>query len=212
MIGAFAILRKIILQPRTVSLIILAMPIPAIPHRAALALVLTSLLAGCVLPPTYSERRIVRPPTAQAATTQEPMYFYPERGQSEALQDRDRYECYRWAVRQTGIDPGLQPITAAAPQGVEPVRRDGSGAAVGAVTGAMAGAVMSSPRHAGPNMVLGAIFGGMFGAVAEESRAQAIERQQAVQQQQDWQARQVPLGNFRRAMSACMSGRGYTVR
>ena len=26
------------------------------------------------------------------------MYFYPERGQPGAQQDRDRYECYRWAV------------------------------------------------------------------------------------------------------------------
>lgn len=29
-----------------------------------------------------------------------PMYFYPERGQSQAVQDRDRYECYRWSLRQ----------------------------------------------------------------------------------------------------------------
>jgi len=40
-----------------------------------------------------------------------PMYFYPERGQEAALQERDRYECYRWAVGQSGFDPGMTPVT-----------------------------------------------------------------------------------------------------
>ncbi|MEJ2691080.1 MAG: hypothetical protein P8130_14290 [Deltaproteobacteria bacterium] len=33
------------------------------------------------------------------------LYIYPKKGQSPAQQDTDRYECYRWAVKQTGFDP-----------------------------------------------------------------------------------------------------------
>src|SRR6516164_90871 len=33
---------------------------------------------------------------------------YPEQGQSQQQQQRDRYECYQWAVGQTGFDPQRQ--------------------------------------------------------------------------------------------------------
>jgi len=33
------------------------------------------------------------------------LYVYPKQGQSAQQQDTDRYECYRWAVQQTGFDP-----------------------------------------------------------------------------------------------------------
>jgi hypothetical protein len=35
----------------------------------------------------------------------EDLYVYPSRGQSEQQQSDDRYECHRWAVRETGFDP-----------------------------------------------------------------------------------------------------------
>ena len=35
----------------------------------------------------------------------EEFFVYPGRGQSEETQARDRYECHRWAVEQTGFDP-----------------------------------------------------------------------------------------------------------
>src|SRR5713101_1810338 len=33
------------------------------------------------------------------------IYIYPAKGQSQAQQDKDRYECHSWAVQQTGFDP-----------------------------------------------------------------------------------------------------------
>lgn len=144
------------------------------------------------------------------------MYFYPERAQPEAQQDRDRYECYRWAVRESGVDPGMttvrQPLPV--PSGPGEPLRDGSGVVAGAATGAILGAAVSSPRQAGTNAAIGAIFGAIFGAAAQENRAQAIEAAQARREQRAnaaAQAAQVPLGNFRRAMSACMAGRGYRI-
>jgi hypothetical protein len=81
-----------------------------------LALLLAALtLSGCVVAPRYDSPdgpRYRRPPPAQAqapAPAPAPMYFYPMRNQSEAQQERDRYECYRWAVHQSGIDPGMTP-------------------------------------------------------------------------------------------------------
>lgn len=136
------------------------------------------------------------------------MYFYPERGQPDALQDRDRYECYRLATRDSGVDPGMTPVTRAWTP--PPARRDGADVVGGAATGAILGAAVSSPRRAGENAVIGALFGALLGAAAQESRAQAAEGAAARHADQVARARQ-PIDNFRRAMRACMQSRGYTV-
>ena len=44
---------------------------------------------------------------AIAAATDERLYVYPNLGQSQEQQSRDRYECHRWAVHETGVDPSL---------------------------------------------------------------------------------------------------------
>ena len=33
------------------------------------------------------------------------IFVYPSQGQTDAQRDRDRYDCYLWAVEQTGFDP-----------------------------------------------------------------------------------------------------------
>lgn len=54
---------------------------------------------------------VVDPPTGidAAATTQAPasdqVFVYPKNGQSSEQESRDRYECHRYAVQQTGFDP-----------------------------------------------------------------------------------------------------------
>jgi hypothetical protein len=178
--------------------------------RGLAALVAASLLAGCVIAPTRHPYRYGPPPAPAAAVDLPPMYFYPERGQAEPQQDRDRYECYRLAVRDSGVDPGLTRVSRAWSPPPPPARRDGAEVVGGAATGAIVGAVVSSPRQAGPNAVIGAVFGALLGAVAQESRAQAVEAAQARHAEAAARAR-LPLDNFRRAMSACMQSRGYTV-
>jgi outer membrane lipoprotein SlyB len=79
------------------------------------------------------------------------------------------------------------------------------------VAGAAVGGIVSSPRHVGTGLVLGAVIGGLLGSAAEESRAQAEEQRRA-DRRDAWQAHQMPVNDFRRAMSACMTGRGYSVR
>lgn len=177
--------------------------------RSACAGLALLTLAGCVLPPArYGPYGPV--PPAVVAQALPPMYFYPERDQSDGQQDRDRYECYRLAVRDSGVDPGMTPVTRPWSPPPPSARRDGADVAGGAVTGAIVGAAVSRPRNAGENAVIGALFGALLGAIAQESRAQAAEAAQARRAEADARAR-VPLDNFRRAMGACMRSRGYTV-
>jgi len=168
--------------------------------RVAIA-VLAALLGGCVVPPPQP----YPPPPPPAQPAARTVYFYPELSQDEAKQDRDRYECYRWAVRESGVDPGMTPVRAVPPP--PGVVRDGAEVVAGAATGAIVGAAVSSPRNTGQGMVLGAIFGTMIGAAAHEARVQSAEQAYAHRVA----TQQVPLDNFRRAMTACMTGRGYRV-
>ncbi|MDP1899992.1 MAG: glycine zipper domain-containing protein [Rubrivivax sp.] len=180
--------------------------------RAVVGLAVVATLAGCVVAPRGAYAPM--PPRVQAPVAQAPMYFYPERGQDEARQDRDRYECYRWAVAQSGVDPGMTPVSLPPPTWQRAPSRDGADVAAGAVTGAVLGSMTSSRRHSGEGAVIGALFGAALGAIAQESRAQSIEQANAARAQHQEalrQAAQAPLGDFRRAMGACMLGRGYRV-
>ncbi len=199
---------------RWVEMKIRLMSSPAV----VLSLACVTVLSGCVVAPIGHRRydrpvaRTAPPPPMAAA----PLYFYPERGQPETVQDRDRFECYRWAVRETGTDPGMTAVRSdeagrAPPVPYRPQRADGADVVAGAATGAVLGAVVSSPRHAGAAAVLGAIFGATLGAASGEARNRAIDDAQARQAAAAERA-QLPLDNFRRAMTACMQGRGYRVQ
>ena len=56
-------------------------------------------------PPVY-----VQPAPSVSPSTAERMFIYPRKGQSEKLQAKDRYECHRWVLSQTGYDP-IQPTS-----------------------------------------------------------------------------------------------------
>jgi hypothetical protein len=190
--------------------------VPILMRRVSgrVALACGAALSGCVVAPPPVVHVPAPVPYAAPAPALPPMYFYPERAQGAAQQDRDRYECYRWAVGQSGVDPGMTPVSMPVQAVPPPVRRDGADVAAGAVTGAVVGAVASSGHHSGSGAVIGAIFGAALGAIAQESRAQAAEHAQATIEQRNQASRQAamaPLDGFRRAMSACMAGRGYRV-
>jgi hypothetical protein len=56
---------------------------------------------------------VTEPPSGAAARSEavvsaagsDEIFVYPRQSQSEATLARDRYECHRWAVSQTGFDP-----------------------------------------------------------------------------------------------------------
>lgn len=173
---------------------------------AGLALV---LLAGCVIaPPRHVHPRV-------RVWVPFPIWFVPVASyrHAEGSYDRDRAECYRTAVRETGVDPGgYAPLQerASAPAGAE--------VAAGAAVGAVAGGIVSAPRNAGAGMVIGALLGAAVGAAAGDARVQAERAERAEREARA--RRDAPSDEmtreeqrrFRSAMSECMERRGYRPR
>lgn len=144
-----------------------------------------------------------------AASAQSQMFIYPKNGQSQQLQDKDRYECHTWAVQQTGFDPSRSyPSNPNAydPQPYRPsqphvLKGAGRGAALGAVGGAIGG-------DAGKGAAAGAAVGGMVGGFRRRDERRQHE---AAQQQGQSQVSQA-AARYQRAMAACLDGRGYSVK
>jgi len=183
---------------------------------AARALVLSSalvMLAGCVEEPPPRPYHVYRQPPPPPPNTQ--VYAYPLQNQPPEQQDRDRFECHEWAVQQTNFDPsapGTPPhdqIRVAA--GPPP----GTNTAIGAVTGAILGAVIAGPRAGGAGAVVGGVTGAAIGSTADAANANAQAAQVQAARVQDAQQMAIvdqKAVNYRRALSACLEGRGYSVK
>ena len=127
-----------------------------------------------------------------AAPSNANMLVYPKEGQSQARQDRDEFECYKWAKAQTGANQGQ--TYAGSQEGGEMSRGAAGGAALGAVGGAIGG-----------NAGKGAAIGAGVGAVAG-----LLKRRRNRVRQSESQA-QASAGNNDRAYAVCLKGRGYEV-
>ena len=148
--------------------------------------ILRVLVAACVM--------AALPATAQ--------YVYPAKGQSPDQQKKDESACYGWAVEQSGFDPAKPPPAAAPAPAPAPVTGSGArarGAAAGAVVGGVTG------NDAGDAAKVGAVVGAS-GQRRDNRKAASQQQQAAGQQQQAGQA------SFQKARSACLEGRGYTVK
>lgn len=167
---------------------------------AAVALGVSPLCA-CVTAPA----RPMPPPPPPLNTT---VYAYPLHGQSAAQLNRDRYECYLWAKKQTGFDPSAPNLPAEARVHVERGAPPGANTAIGAVAGALIGAAVSNPWDRGFGAAAGAVVGGAIGASADAANQQA-----KIQYSRAALARlEVKASDYRRALTACLQGRGYSVR
>lgn len=128
---------------------------------------------------------------------------YPAKGQSAQQQQTDDGECYGWAKNTTGVDPvavssAPPPPSGAAVGGGERAQ----GAVRGAVGGAAIGAIAGDSGH---GAAVGAVVGTMRGGARARQNQQA--QQASVQAQ-----KQGAIDTFYRAYSACMEGRGYTIK
>jgi len=182
-----------------------------------LAVALTLLLSACVEapPPRHRVARAAPPPPPAEPAPPPPtqVYVYPTGGQTQDQLGRDRYECHLWAVKQSNFDPSVTAVLPRQRVQVVPMPPSGSDTVAGAVTGAIIGAVVAHDPGAGA--VGGAIVGGAAGAVSDGQReARAKEVQQRYDQRDA--ARMAKLdeqaGGYRRALTACLEGRGYTVK
>jgi len=167
------------------------------------------MLGACATKPVEPQ------PAPQAPPPPVEVYFYPTKGQSAAQQDRDRYECYRWAVKQSGFDPSAPQLAPHQRIQVAPSPPPGTSTAVGAATGAVLGAVVSPPSHSAEGAAVGAVTGAIIGAASDAARqeqAQTVQKK-IDQREAQRQARvEQQAANYRRAMTACLEGRGYTVQ
>jgi Glycine zipper len=182
-------------------------------RRAALAVAamtcMTALLSGCVVP---APRPVPPPPPPPAPAPNVEVYAYPLHGQPPEQQDRDHYECSQWATQQTGFDPsapGIAPhervqVVSAAPP-------PGTGTAIGAIAGAVIGAAISPRWQAAPGALAGAVVGGAIGNASDQANAQQT-RTVVVSDRRAAAAQELQAAKFRRALGACLDGRGYSVK
>ena len=134
------------------------------------------------------------------------LYIYPAKGQSSEQQEKDKFECYNWAKNDTGFDPMEVPTTSTAPPSGQ---KKSGGAAKGILAGAATGAIIGDTSKAARR---GAAAGGLIGGARQSSKNMQVE-----QQQQQWEQQEVAnynnkRDNYNRAYSACLEGRGYTVK
>ena len=150
------------------------------------------------------------------------LYVYPSRGQTDQQLADDRYACHRWAVQESGFDPS-QFNEIAPPRTVKvpvPENEAEGAAAKGAIAGAAAGGIIGAhDGNAGKGAVIGAVVGTIAGAAIEEQGAnkarEAAEeeaRRQAEDLAQTKAEKALRRSNYRRALMACLEGRGYTVK
>jgi hypothetical protein len=173
-------------------------------------IVVVAACAGCVAEPPP---RVLPPPPPPDTN----VYFDAARGQTGEQQDRDRYECNAWAVRQSRFDPSLPSAPPHLRVRVEPAGPPaGAGVATGAVTGAVLGAAVSRPWEAGEGALVGAVAGAVIGGIADAARVDQARQAAAERADASGTARAALLEqmarNYRRAMAACLEGRGYNVR
>ena len=147
------------------------------------------------------------------AVAQSQVFAYPNVGQSEEQQSRDRFECHQWSVSQTGFDPTTAPPlpSRAAPPPPNPNRGysdrrpqnrgflgigdggffEGGGmmgdAATGAALGAAGGAIAGD---AGEGAAIGALASTVFGAISRSGNGSRSSSRSTSQQQQYYQAQQ----------------------
>lgn len=133
------------------------------------------------------------------------LYVFPAKGQSKQQQKKDEYDCYMWAIEQSGIDPlNLPKVEATVQTGPT------GGAVVGAAKGAAAGAAIGAiSGDAGKGAAIGATAGAMAGRrQGQQAQAQANQQSQA----QATATEQEMKNSFNKAFSVCIEGKGYTVK
>jgi len=168
--------------------------------QIATPVVALAMLNACVQQPVRTVA-VAPPPPAR-------LYVYPANGQSPDQLARDRYECHTWAVQQTGVDPSRPGAGAYERVVVEPA--PGSGTVTGLVGGAIVGSILAGPRAGGVGALIGGATGAIIGSsVDQQNQAQAQQTQAQINQQVATD--RANANAYRRAITSCLTGRGYTV-
>ena len=134
------------------------------------------------------------------------LYVFPAKNQNKQQQKVDEFECYKWAMEQSGIDPLNLPKVQAAPAQTGPTGGAVRGAARGAAAGVAIGAIAGD---AGEGAAIGAVAGGIAGRrQGKQAQAQANQQAQADAANQE----KAMKDSFIKGFSACLEGKGYTIK
>lgn len=156
----------------------------------------------------YAQDKAAAPAPSMTASLNKSLgiYVFPAKDQKPEQQATDEQACYSWAVQQSGVDP--MNMTPTKPDSVA-TGPDGSavkGAAKGAIAGVAIGAIAGD---AGKGAAIGAAAGGMKGVAGKK-------RKDAKQEEANTQAAaskdKAALDSFKKAYSACLEGKGYSVK
>ncbi len=134
------------------------------------------------------------------------LYVFPSNDQDKATQEADETACFKWAKDQSGYDP-MNPTKVVAAEADTSL--DGS-AVVGAAGGAAAGAAIGAiAGDTGKGAAIGAVVGGLRG---RRSRKVGDHNQQQANNQAAASKTSELKANYNKAFTACMEGKGYTVK
>jgi len=142
--------------------------------------------------------------------------IYPAKGQSQDQMEKDKFECYSWAKGQTGFDP-METPKATAPPPTKQAKSSTAGGAVkggvgGGVVGAGVGAIAGGKKGAKKGAAIGAVSGGAIGGVKSSSQQKQDKQAQKQWEQQQTNQYMQKRDTYNRAYSACLEGKGYTVK
>jgi hypothetical protein len=144
------------------------------------------------------------------------LMIYPAKGQSQDQMEKDKFECYSWAKKESGFDPMKMPTATAPPPPKQATSSTAGGAVRGGVGGGLlgagVGAIAGGRKGARKGVLIGGLSGGAIGGVRSSSQQKQDRqaRKQWEQQQADQYMHQ--RNTYNRAYSACLEGKGYTVK
>lgn len=130
---------------------------------------------------------------------------FPAKGQSDEAMEKDKFSCYGWAKDQTGFDPMKTPTTSTPP----PSQAKKSG---GIIKGGAGGAILGGIIGGSSGAKTGAVAGGLIGGVRQGSSNRATDRNTEQWKQQEASDYSNNRDQYNRAYSACLEGKGYTVK
>jgi hypothetical protein len=171
--------------------------------------------------PAAAEPAAATAPAGSSLSSSLGLFAFPAKNQSATQQSDDEGACYGWAKSQTGIDPmNIKPPAVAPPsqESQEQAANAGNGSrARGAARGAAGGAIVGAiTGDAGGGAAVGAAVGTMAGGAAKRNaKKQAAaqqQQQQAAAEQQAQAAVAQQKATYNKAFTACMEGKGYTIK
>jgi hypothetical protein len=143
---------------------------------------------------------------------------FPAKNQTTTQQSSDEGACFDWAKSQTGIDPmNIKPPAPSQPSQQQAANSGGGQRVAGAARGAAGGAAIGAiAGDAGTGAAAGAAAGVLAGGArkrqAQKEQAAQQQQQQAAADQQAQAAIAQQKATYNKAFSACMEGKGYTVK